>query len=75
MDQRLCCLTTEGICEEFGTIAWTNGKTAEIQDERPYALASVLYDVLNKVALDATLGKAKAYDRLGDRSFKSYPSK
>ena len=52
----------EAICEEFGTIAWTNGKTAEIQGERPYALASVLYDVLNKVALDATLGKAKAYE-------------
>lgn len=53
---------TEAIREEFGTIAWTNGKTAEIQGERPYALASVLYDVLNRVALDATLGKAKAYE-------------
>lgn len=51
---------TEAIREEFGTIAWTNGKTAEIQGERPYALASVLYDVLNRVALDATLGKAKS---------------
>ena len=50
------------IREEFGTIAWTNGKTAKIQGERPYALASVLYDVLNRVALDATLGKAKAYE-------------
>ncbi len=50
------------ICEEFGTIAWTSGKTAEIQGERPYALASVLYDVLNKVALDTMLGKAKAYE-------------
>lgn len=47
--------------EEFGTIAWPNDKTAEIQGERPYALASVLYDVLNRVAL-ATLGKAKAYE-------------
>ena len=53
---------TEAIREEFGTIAWTNGKTAEIQGERPYALASVLYDVLNRVALDAVLGKAKAYE-------------
>jgi len=52
----------EAICEEFGTIAWTNGKTAEIQGKRPHALASVLYNVLNKVALDATLGKAKAYE-------------
>ena len=55
-------VVNEAICEEFGTIAWTNGKTAEIQGERPYALALVLYDVLNKVALDATLGKAKAYE-------------
>lgn len=52
----------EAIREEFGTIAWSNGKDAEIQGERPYALASVLYDVLNRVALDATLGKAKAYE-------------
>lgn len=52
----------KAIREEFGTIAWTSGKTAEIQGERPYALASVLYDVLNRVALDATLGKAKAYE-------------
>lgn len=52
----------EAVREEFGTIAWTNGKTAEIQGERPYALASVLYDVLNRVALDATLGGAKAYE-------------
>jgi hypothetical protein len=53
---------TGAIREEFGTVAWTNGKTAEIQGERPYALASVLYDVLNRVALDATLGEAKAYE-------------
>jgi len=52
----------KAIREEFGTIAWTSGKTADIQGERPYALASVLYDVLNRVALDATLGKAKAYE-------------
>jgi len=34
----------------------------EIQDERPYALASVLYGVLNRVALEATLGKAYEID-------------
>ena len=53
---------TVAIREEFGTVAWTNGKTADIQGERPYALASVLYDVLNRVALDATLDKAKGYE-------------
>lgn len=52
----------EGICKEFGTIAWSTGKNTEIQGEQPYALASVMYDVLNRVALDATLGKAKAYE-------------
>jgi hypothetical protein len=50
----------EGIREAFGTMAWTGGKAAEIQGERPDALASVWYDVLHRVALDATLAKAKA---------------
>lgn len=42
-------------------MARLRGRTArqEIQAERPYALASVLYDVLNRVALEATLGKAR----------------
>lgn len=53
---------TDTIRKEFGTIAWTNGKTSEIQGERPYALVSVLYDVLNRIALDATMDKAKAYE-------------
>ncbi len=48
--------------DTFGTIAWTNGKTDHIQGERPYALASVLYDVLNRVVLDAALAPAKAYE-------------
>lgn len=46
----------------FGTIAYTNGTTPELAGERPYALASVLYDVLNRVALEATLGPANAYE-------------
>ncbi len=53
---------TEEVCEAFGTIAYSNGKDAQIQGERPYALASVLYDVLNRVALEATLGRADAYE-------------
>lgn len=59
---KLVLPNNEAICKEFGTIAWSNGKTSEIQGERPYALASVLYDVLNRVALDATLGEARAYE-------------
>ena len=53
---------TEEVCGEFGTIAYSGGKTAEIEGERPYALASVLYDVMNRVALDAVLGRARAYE-------------
>lgn len=59
---KLVLPNTEAVRQEFGTIAWTNGETAEIQGERPYAVASVLYDVLNRVALDATLGGARAYE-------------
>jgi hypothetical protein len=53
---------TEEVREEFGTIAYTGGKTAEVRGERPYALASALYDVLNRVCLDAALGRADAYE-------------
>ena len=53
---------SDEVCEAFGTIAYAGGKTAEIAGERPYALASVLYDVLNRVALDAVLGIARAYE-------------
>jgi hypothetical protein len=38
------------------------GNASLKQGEHPYALASVLYDVLNRIAIDARLGKAKAYE-------------
>lgn len=41
-------------CRQFGTIAYRN-KQRGITGEHCYARISVLYDVLNKVALDATL--------------------
>lgn len=53
---------SEDVCEAFGTIAYSNGKNPQIQGEHPYALASVLYDVLNRLALEATLGRADAYE-------------
>jgi hypothetical protein len=53
---------TKDVREEFGTIAYSNGKNSEIKGKHPYALASVLYDVLNRVAIDARLGKARAYE-------------
>lgn len=53
---------TPGVREAFGTIAYTGGKDSEIRGERPWALASVLYDVLNRVALDAALARGDAYE-------------
>lgn len=53
---------SEDVCREFGTIAWSNGKDPQQQGERSYALASVLYDVLNRVAVDATLAPGNAYE-------------
>lgn len=53
---------TDDVRAAFGTIPYSNGQDAQIQGERPYALASVLYDVLNRVALEATLGRADAYE-------------
>jgi len=50
------------IRDEFGTIHYSNGKDSEIKGEHPYALASVLYDVLNRVSLTAELAKANAYE-------------
>jgi hypothetical protein len=59
---RLLLPDSEEVREAFGTIAWTNGNASPHHGEHPYALASVLYDVLNRVAIDARLGKATAYE-------------
>lgn len=48
--------------EQFGTIPFSHGKSGLHQGERPYALASALYDVLNRVALDAVLVRGDAYE-------------
>jgi len=53
---------TPGVREEFGSIAYTGGKDNEVRGEWPWALASVLYDVLNRVALDAVLARGDAYE-------------
>jgi len=44
---------TDEACQEFGTIAYRNKRG--VTGEHCYARISVLYDVLNKIALDATL--------------------
>ena len=53
---------TEEICRSFGTISYSQGENSEVQGQHPYALVSVLYDVLNRIAIDSTLAKADAYE-------------
>lgn len=53
---------TEEINKKFGQIVYTNGQNDEIKGRHTYAQGSVLYDVLNHVALDAILGQATDYE-------------
>ncbi|MFI3120542.1 MAG: IS4 family transposase, partial [Methylococcaceae bacterium] len=53
---------TEEICAKFGTIAYSQGEDSDVQREHPYALGSVLFDVLNRVTIDAALWRANAYE-------------
>ena len=55
---------TPEIRQEFGTIKFetTVGKNKKITGSHGYALASVIYDPLNKVVVDACLAPAKAYE-------------
>lgn len=53
---------SDDVRQAFGTIAWSSGKASGQQGERPYGLASVLYDVVNRVGIEAVLGEAKAYE-------------
>ncbi len=49
---------TETLIETFGGTA-VNQHSDEIE---PFALASVMYDVLNRIAVDSQLGEAKSYE-------------
>lgn len=51
---------TAAVRETFGTRRYTKGKTDAMEGEHPDALASVLYDVLNRVALEAILARTDA---------------
>jgi hypothetical protein len=53
---------TQEVCGTFGTIVYSQGQDSDMQGEHPYALGSVLFDVLNRVAIDATLAPANAYE-------------
>jgi hypothetical protein len=48
--------------EEFGAIPYTNGKNKHTLGEHCYGTASVLYDVMNRIAIDAVLASGKAYE-------------
>jgi hypothetical protein len=52
--------TNDETIEEFGVLRYDNGAGAA--GEHSYAVASVLYDVLNRVAIDAVLDPAHAYE-------------
>ena len=52
---------TADITAAFGQIRYGN-QDPEVAGVHTWALASVLYDVLNRVALDASLGVARAYE-------------
>jgi hypothetical protein len=53
---------TPEIVQEWGTIKFeTTVGNKKITGEHGYALASVMYDPLNKVIIDACLAPAKAY--------------
>ncbi len=52
---------TADVSKEFGHISYT-GKKAEVQGAHADGLASVMYDVLNRIVVDSVLGKARAYE-------------
>lgn len=51
----------KSIIKEFGEIPYSNDHP-DIQGSHAYGLASVMYDVLNNVAIDSILGKARDYE-------------
>jgi len=52
---------SKSIIEEFGTISYST-KNLEIKGSNTFGLASVMYDVLNHIAVDSILAKAKSYE-------------
>jgi hypothetical protein len=52
---------TPDVIQEFGEISYSNERLA-IKGSHAYGLASVMYDVLNRVAVDSVLSTARAYE-------------
>jgi hypothetical protein len=53
---------TQEINEAFGQITYTNGQEDAIKGCHTYAQGSVLYDVLNHIAIEARLGRGTDYE-------------
>lgn len=51
----------ENIVDHFGSIEIRN-QLESVQGQYPVSTVSVLYDVLNKIAIDAIMGHSKAYE-------------
>jgi hypothetical protein len=52
---------TADVINTFGGIRYSNDHP-EVEGQHAYGMASVMYDVLNRIALDSHLGKARAYE-------------
>ncbi len=50
------------VSDTFGTINITNGKDSQPIGKHAHGLASVCYEVLNKIVIDRQLGNARAYE-------------
>ena len=53
---------TADVRREFGTIDYSDGQSSDKAGAHAWGLASVLYDVLNRVAVDSRLKPGKAYE-------------
>lgn len=52
---------TEDVIEEFGQISYRPAKNLP-EGQHTYGVASVMYDVLNRIVVDSALGPARAYE-------------
>lgn len=52
---------TPDVIQEFGQISYSNDHP-DVKGSHAYGVASVMYDVLNRIAVDSVLSKARAYE-------------
>lgn len=53
---------TTSVIEEFVEISYSNGKESTVAGKHAYGVASVWYEVLNKIAVDSNLARGDAYE-------------